>query len=147
MPDGQELGAELFELWKAGEILLPQAAVPYAQATRDLHNAGWRPAAVFDRPAASWLTSLRNLLTDTMASTAESLVATGTALVAVSQAYAAQDAEAAVQLTALQAERAANPDGLATQGPDVPEPRHPGDPFEIQVVTDANGETHEEPVR
>lgn len=43
------LGAELFELWRAGAVTMPKVAAHYYTVSRLLHNTSWKEAAAFTR--------------------------------------------------------------------------------------------------
>lgn len=46
---GEELGAELYQLRRAGRVTLPEIAAFYAQANRHVHNTRWDETAGFDQ--------------------------------------------------------------------------------------------------
>lgn len=46
---GEELGAELYDLRRAGRVTLPELAAFYAQANRHVHNTRWDETAGFDQ--------------------------------------------------------------------------------------------------
>lgn len=108
--EGADLGADLYELWRAGRDNLPSVAQVYQNASRDLERAVSGLATVFLRPSqlagpygpayAHWKAlcdDLRNILKEA----ATSLELTGKALCLAASAYAETDSEAADEFNRL----------------------------------------------
>jgi hypothetical protein len=151
------LAAELFGLWKAGSISLPQVAALYAQGSRDMHNTGyyqrdafrrtetqieWNDGSLFPSAESSpalgpvlphW-SALRDRLQLIMARTATNLTDAGTALCMIANEYAQTDGDAATRLNQLIEERRGSP-SLDQPPGEIPQPRSPGDPYEVTTVT------------
>lgn len=46
--EGEDLGAELYQMRVAGTVTLPSVAAVYAQGTRHMHNSSWRERETFE---------------------------------------------------------------------------------------------------
>jgi hypothetical protein len=98
--DTVDFGVDLYRLWLAGEVLLPQVATVYEGENQDLHNTGFWEAGAFDRlgttsPVAAPWQELRDGLVRLFAHTAMTLDLTGVALRRIASDYSQMDADAA----------------------------------------------------
>jgi hypothetical protein len=111
MPNkGADLGADLYELWRAGRDNLPSVAQVYKEAGRNVEQAAARLGTVFLRPShlagpygpayAHWK-ELCDDLSDILLKTATSLDLTGKALCLAAHAYAETDRAAADEFNRL----------------------------------------------
>jgi len=154
MSDSELVAAELYDIWVAGKISMPQVASVYAQGSRDMHNTSWRESEAFAHPRLDismdgilpnievvddlgpvyphW-SALRNALQIIMAETAGSLSDAGEALCMIAQTYASGDAETAAGLNALIDERLADP-GLDQPPGAPPVVKRPGDPHDTVTI-------------
>jgi hypothetical protein len=155
MSDSELVAAELYDLWVAGKISMPQVAAVYAQGSRDMHNTSWRESEAFAHPKLQvdfgtgflpsievvddlgpvypqW-SALRNALQTIMAETATSLTDAGAALCMIAQEYASGDAETSAGLQSLIDERLADP-GLDHPPSRIPDIKRPGDPYDTVTV-------------
>ncbi|MGH8792432.1 MAG: hypothetical protein ACRDXX_07295 [Stackebrandtia sp.] len=152
---GEELGAELYLLRRAGRESLPEVAAIYAQSSRHVHNTSWQEEEAFDQGQTTEFEdiedspveegafeasvddaevlgatysnwrALRDQLQYYMADTATSLVSAGAALEGIADAFAATDAAAAAELDR-------QSQGLG-EGPVVPGVKYPGDPHDTET--------------
>lgn len=131
MPDrGEDLGVDLYELWRAGQDNLPTVSREYAVATAYVADASdglaaalWRPTR-FHRggahgPAYAPWVELRDELQRILADTAVNLELVGDALCLAATRYARTDAAAAEEL-----KRRRHDDGDPVP-PSVPSPQYP----------------------
>jgi hypothetical protein len=152
MADSDVVAAELYDLWVAGKISMPQVAAVYAQGSRDLHTTRWRETEAFEQPRLEidlyppnievvqnlgpvypqW-SALRNTLQNILANTATSLTDAGAALCMIAQTYADGDTETSTALRSLIDERLADP-GLDQPPGTIPEIKRPGDEHDTVTV-------------
>ena len=110
---GEELGADLYALWRAGSNNLPRLADEYAGASDLLAQTSAGQAYAFQRPEffgggaygpvyGPW-TGLRDDLEKILGDTATNLELTGEALCLAAQEYAQTDAAAAEEFRRLRA--------------------------------------------
>ncbi|HZN76377.1 MAG TPA: hypothetical protein VFC00_32520 [Micromonosporaceae bacterium] len=152
MADSDLVAAELYDIWVAGKISMPQVAAVYAQGSRDMHNTSWHEDEAFNQPRLDidlfppsievvqdlgpvypqWST-LRNTLQSILANTATSLTDAGAALCMIAQTYADGDSETSAALRSLIDERLADP-GLDQPPGTIPDIKRPGDPHDTVTV-------------
>ena len=109
--EGSELGADLYDLWRAGRDNLPSVASEYATANNHVANTGDGLGAAFLRPEtfggglygpvyAAWR-ALRDEFQTILADTAKNLELVGEALCLAASEYAKADDRAADELERL----------------------------------------------
>ncbi|MGI5215512.1 hypothetical protein [Plantactinospora sp. CA-290183] len=114
MPNGGvDLGADLYDLWKAGKDNLPSVAGEYTAASNAVGSIASGVSGAFMRPAqfggthgpayAAW-SSLRNELESILEQTATNLTQTGQALCLAATRYAASDSAADAEFKRLRRE-------------------------------------------
>lgn len=139
---GQDLGADLFELWKAGKVFLPQVAEVYLQANGTVADTSKEDTAAFSRPVPDYRRggfndqsgqvyphwqALRDRFQEILGKTAANLVGQGEALMTIVKMYADADEEARRALENAIADRADNPNLAPPHEEQLPSPRMPGD--------------------
>jgi hypothetical protein len=98
---GEDFGADLYYLYRAGRNELPQTAATYSELTTHVHRRAGYMQALFDAPgrgpteAHKKLLELRDELHDILRLTSIRLQEVGEALVKTADSYAATDEEAA----------------------------------------------------
>ncbi|HEY2947409.1 MAG TPA: hypothetical protein VGJ53_03265 [Micromonosporaceae bacterium] len=109
-----ELGAELYELWFAGERRLPAIAEEFATAASRVggsmngESAFWRPSELsgpYGAARGPWV-SFRDEVYDILKETADNLDLTGEALSLAAREYAKTDRAAAAKLEQLKHQNA-----------------------------------------
>ncbi|HEY9474549.1 MAG TPA: hypothetical protein VIS06_11960 [Mycobacteriales bacterium] len=130
MPDkGIELGADLYDLWRAGRDNLPSVAREYAAANDYVANTNHGLGAAFLRPEdfgggfygpvyAAWK-GLRDEFQTILADTSKNLELVGEALCLAASEYAKADSKAADELERLKKVNGDFPPLI------VPPPRYP----------------------
>jgi hypothetical protein len=112
MPDsGQDLGADLYQLWRAGRDNMPSVAAVFANANRSVSDTHNGMEAAFSRsdhfgggtygPVYPAFTALRDELQRILGDTAVNIELTGEALCLAATEYAKTDAGAAAELARL----------------------------------------------
>ncbi|MGH8793429.1 MAG: hypothetical protein ACRDXX_12395 [Stackebrandtia sp.] len=137
---GKKLGAELYQLWKAGRVSLRTAAADYARASGSADNTSLNETEAFKRTPATWGTDpngelgpafpawkeARDRFQTILAETSVNLRDTGDALCSLAEAYAATDADAASKLAESQRELLDDSDPNARKPPEeIPPPVFP----------------------
>lgn len=102
---GRELGADIYELWRAGHENLPNVAAQFSDSASTLaaysygykfYRSGSLGAGGMYGAYDAW-NSLAGTLDGIMRETADNIVDTGNALVLAADMYAATDADAAAE--------------------------------------------------
>jgi hypothetical protein len=102
---GEDFGADLYDLYRAGRNELPATARTYSDLTTQVHRRAGYMEASFDAPgrgptaAHRALLELRDELHDVLRLTCIRLQEIGEALVTTADSYAATDEEAAEEFT------------------------------------------------
>lgn len=103
---GREFGADLYQLYRAGRLMLPEVAGLYADLTTEVHRVSGAARHLFEvdgyvEPAHSLLMHLRGDLQDALRVTSVNIGETGRALVEIAAQFVATDQEAAEAFTKL----------------------------------------------